>query len=172
LKSLADGTENNPLLGFCLAVISRHSEKWPPTEEALADAFVNWFGANSLMTPTVMRELCLSKGISLSFNSLPPELHGFNCSFHDKKEIVISTREMVPFGHVHTLFHEFREMLEHVFVELGYATLPPNRSLEAKAEEFAMVARMATATRELPGYIEIVCNIEKDWHRYFGQEYT
>ncbi len=34
-----------------------------------------------------MRELCLSKGINLSFASLAQELRGFNCSFQDKKEI-------------------------------------------------------------------------------------
>ena len=149
MELLTDGTENNPLLGFCLAVISRYAEKWPPTEQVLADDFVNWFGAKSFMTPTAMRELCLAKGITLSFVPLPSELQGLNCSFHDKKEIVISEREMVPFAHVHTLFHEFREMLERVFVELGHATLTPKQSLEAIAEEFAMAARMETATTRI-----------------------
>jgi hypothetical protein len=73
-----------------MAVISRYAEKWPPTEQVLADEFVDWFGAKSFMTPTAMRELCLAKGISLSFVPLPPGLHGVNCSFQDKKEIVIS----------------------------------------------------------------------------------
>ncbi len=151
-----------------MAVISRYAEKWPPTEQVLADEFVDWFGAKSFMTPTAMRELCLAKGITLSFVPLPPELQGLNCSFHDKKEIFISEREMVPFAHVHTLFHEFREMLEHVFVELGHATVSPKQSLEMNAEEFAMVARMATATRELPAYIEMAGNIEKNWPRYLS----
>ncbi len=168
MELLTDETEDNPLLGFCLAVISRHAEKWPPTEQVLADEFVDWFGAKSFMTPTAMRELCLAKGISLSFVPLPPGLHGVNCSFQDKKEIVISEDELVPFAHAHTLFHEFREMLERVFVELGRATLSPKQCLEVKAEEFAMVARMATATRELPAYIEMVGNIEKNWQRYLG----
>jgi len=168
VELLTDGTENNPLLGFCLAVISRHAEKWPPTEQVLADDFVNWFGAKSFMTPTAMRELCLAKGITLSFVSLPPGLHGVNCVFQDRKEIVITEREVVPFGHVHTLFHEFREMLEDVFVELGHATITPDESLEVTAEEFAMAARMATATRELPAYFKMVSNIEKNWHRYIG----
>jgi hypothetical protein len=168
VELLTDGTANDPLLGFCRAVISRHAEKWPPTEQVLADEFVNWFGANSLMTPIKMRELCLSKGINLSFVQLPRRLHGFNCSFQDKKAIVIAEHEMAPFGHVHTLFHELREMLEHGFVELGYDTLTSKRSLEARAEEFAMAARMATATRELPGYIEMVSRIERNWPRYCG----
>lgn len=168
MELLTDGTENNPLLGFCLAVISRHSENWPPSEDVLAEEFVGWFGARTFLTKNAMRELCLLKGITLSFTPLPSGLHGFNCSFQDQKEIVISEHEMVPFAHVHTLFHEFREMLEHLFADLGHATLTPKQSLEAKAEEFAMIARMATVTRELPGYVEIVSNINKDWPRYFG----
>jgi hypothetical protein len=168
MELLTDGTENNELLNFCIGVISRHAEKWPPTEQVLADEFVCWFDAKSFMTKTAMQQLCLSKGIKLSFVPLPPELHGFNCSFGETNEIVIANDEMVPFAHTHTLFHEFREMLERVFVELEHATLTSKSSLEARAEEFAMVARMETATREFPGYIEMVSNIEKNWHRYFG----
>jgi hypothetical protein len=121
-----------------------------------------------LMTPSVMQELCLSRGINLSFVPLPPELHGLNCSFQNKNEIVISEHETVPFAHVHILFHEFREMLEHMFVQLGHPTLTQKESLEVKAEEFAMTARMETLTRELPSYIELISSIEKNWHRYFG----
>jgi hypothetical protein len=168
MKLLTDGTVNDPLLGFCLAVISRHGENWPPTEQVLAEEFVNWLGVNTFPTRDAMRELCLSKGINVSFIALPPGLHGFNCSFQDKKEIVIPQRENAPFADLHTLFHEFREMLEHVFVELGYATLTPEDSLEETAEEFAIVARMETGTRELPAYLKIVGNIKTDWHRYFG----
>ena len=168
MELLTDGADNNAVRGFCMGVISRHAEKWPPTEQVLADEFVEWFGAHSLMTPTAMRELCLSKGINLSFVPLPPGLHGFNCSFEGKNEIILCERELVPFGHEHTLFHEFREMLEHRFVELGHGTLTAEACLEETAEEFAILARMATATRELPDYIEMVSNIEKNWHRYFG----
>lgn len=168
MELLTDRTENNELLGFCIGVVSRHAETWPPTEQVLADEFVSWFDAKSFLTKTGMQKLCLSKGIKLSFVPLPPELHGFNCSFHNKNEIVISEHEMVPFAHVHTLFHEFRELLERVFVQMGHATLTSTASLEAKAEEFAMVARMATGTRELPGYIDMVGKIEINWHRYFG----
>jgi hypothetical protein len=59
-------------------------------------------------------------------------------------------------------------MLEHGFVEVGYATLTPGDSLEETAEEFAALARMETGTREFPAYIEIVGNIETPWQRYLG----
>jgi hypothetical protein len=168
VKLLRDGTRNNPLLGFCLAVISRHSKNWPPTEQVLAKEFVSWLGVKPFLTRDAMRELCRSKGINLSFTSLTQELRGFNCSFQDKKEIVISDHESVPFADLHTLLHEFREMLEHGFVEVGYATLTPRDSLEETAEEFAAITRMETGAREFPAYIETVGNIETPWQRYLG----
>ena len=165
---LMNGTENNPLLGFCLEVISRHGDNWPPSEQILATEFVSWSGVKSFLTRDAMQELCLSKGINLSFVALPLNLHGFNCSFQDKKEIVISEHENVPFADLHTLLHEFREMLERVFAELGYATLAARDSLEETAEAFAMMARIETGAKELPVYIEIVSDIETPWYRYFG----
>src|SRR5580700_8372809 len=87
VKLLTDGTRNNPLLGFCLAVISRHSKNWPPTEQVLAKEFVSWLGVKPFLTRDAMRELCLSKGINLSFTSLAQELRGFNCSFQDRRKL-------------------------------------------------------------------------------------
>jgi hypothetical protein len=168
VELLTDGTKNDLLLRFCLDVVSRHAEKWPPTEEVLAEEFVGWLGATPLMTPSAMQEMCSVKGINLSFIPLPQRLRGVNCAFQDKREIVISDDEMVPFAHLHTLFHEFREMLECEFVELGRGILTSPESLETKAEEFAIFARIETATREFPGYLEIVGNIEKNWPRYFS----
>jgi hypothetical protein len=168
VKLLTDGSEKYPILGFCYAVIARHSENWPPTEEVLAKEFVNWFGVNTFLTRDALRELCLSKGVSLSFLPLPQELRGFNCSFEDKKEIVLSHHETAPFSHLHTLFHEFREMLEHVFAGLGYATVGPEDFLEVQAEHFATVARMEAAARELPVFFEMATSIEQKWARYFG----
>ena len=59
-------------------------------------------------------------------------------------------------------------MLEHIFVELGYATLTAKDSLEETAEEFAMVARMEAGTRDFPVFLKVVSNIETPWHRYLG----
>jgi hypothetical protein len=172
MKLLTDGTEKDPISDLCRVVISRHMEDWPPTEKVLAEEFLNWLGVKSFLTRDAMRELCLCKGINLSFIPLPPDLHGFNCTFQDKKEIVLSELEIVPFAHLHTLFHEFREMLEYVFVELGYATLTAEDCLEDKAEEFAMAVRMETGTREMPAYFDMVGKIENIWYRYFGYAFV
>jgi len=168
VRLLTDGTERDPILGFCKAVVSRHAENWPPTEEVLAEEFVSWLGVKSFLTRSAMVELCSSKGIRLSFVPLPQELHGLNCSFQNKKEIFICERESVPFGHLHTLFHEFRELLEHTFAELGYAILGPESCSEEQAEEFATFVRMETGTREFPIFLEMVCNVEIKWQRYLG----
>jgi hypothetical protein len=108
MKLLSDGTEKDPILAFCKALISRHTENWPPKEKVLAEEFVNWLVIKPFMTRSSMVELCSSKGIQLSFATVPPELRGFNCSFQYKKEIVISDEETVVFSDLHTLLHEFR----------------------------------------------------------------
>lgn len=155
-------------MGFCKAVISRHVENWPPTEETLAEEFVQWFGLQHFLTRDRLIELCLSKGVDLSFAALPPELRGFNCSFQNKTEIVITEPETVLGAHLHTFLHEFRELLEDAFVELGHATLGAENLLEVQAEHFAMSARMEIAKREIPAFIESAEKIDAKWARYLA----
>jgi hypothetical protein len=168
MELLTDGTEKNAILGFCLNAISRYVETWPPAEEDLAQEFVAWMGFNSFLTRDALTELCRAKGVNLSFTPLPQELRGFNCTYQDKKEIVLTERETAPFSDSHTLFHEFREMLEHVFTELGYPIIGPEHSLEMQAELFAVACRMKAAEREFPAFIEMAHNVEKTWVRYLA----
>ena len=168
MELLTDGSEKNPLLGFCLNMISRHAENWPPQEEVLAEEFVRWLGFSSFLTRDALKELCRGKGVNLSFTTLPQELRGFNCTFQDKKEIVLTERETAPFSDSHTLFHEFREMLEHVFAGLGHPTINPEHSLEVQAEIFAVACRMKAAEREFPAFIEMAQNVETTWVRYLA----
>jgi hypothetical protein len=88
--------------------------------------------------------------------------------FHGKRELVICEEETVPFSHMHTLFREFREVLEHVFVELGCATVKPEGSLEVYAEHFAMAARMDAGMKDLPVLFEMAGVVEKKWARYLS----
>ncbi len=157
-----------PIVEFCKAVVSRNSENWPPKEETLADEFVQWLGLKTFLTRDKLIELCLSKRVNLSFVELPPELRGFNCSFENRTEIVVVHRETVPGADLHNLLHEFREVLENAFIELGYSTLGVEDSLELQAEHFAMSARMSVIKTEIPAFIEIVKNADAKWARYLG----
>jgi hypothetical protein len=168
VKLLTDGAEKSPVLGFCLNMISQCGGNWPPDEEVLADEFVKWFGLKSFVTRSCLKEMCKAKGIDLSFATLPEDIHGSNFSFQDKKEIVIADRELAPFGDSHTLLHEFREMLEHVFVELGYPTISSKDSLEEQAEIFASLCRMEAGKRDFPHMLEMMQQVEKKWARYLG----
>jgi len=165
---LTDGSEKSPLLGFCLNVISQHDENWPPNEQTLARDFVKWLGFNSFITRDDMKKLCHAKGVTLTFAPLAQDIHGLNCSFQDKKEIVITEHDLAPFSDTHTLFHEFRELLEHVFVELGHSTFDPEHSPEVQAEQFAALCRMEAAAREVPYLMDMAQKIEKKWARYLA----
>lgn len=169
MQLLEDGTAKNPLLGFCLSMISRHGATWPPTEETLAEEFVEWLGIRSVfLRRDALKDLCKAKGVSLSFIALPQDIRGFHCSFQHKKEIVIAERELAPFADSHTLLHEFRELLEHEFVALGRATIGAKDSLEVQAEIFAMACRIEAGKREFPVFLEIATKVEKRWVRYLG----
>jgi len=168
LELLTGEIEASPIVGFCKSVISRHTETWPPKEEALAEEFVEWLGLKTFLTRDKLIELCLSKRVNLSFVELPPELRGFNCSYQDKTEVVITQHETVLGADLHNISHEFREVLENGFVELGHSTLGAGDSLEVRAEHFAMSARMMVVAREIPAYLDTVSNAESTWVRYLG----
>ena len=119
MELLTDGTENNPLLGFCLAVISRHAKKWPPTEQVLADEFVDWFGANSLMTPTAMRKLCGSKKINLSFVPRRQNFTALTVHFAIKTKSSFPNTKWPRSVHAYVI-SRLGKMLERAFVELGH----------------------------------------------------
>ena len=168
MELVTDSTENDTMQVFCRSVISRHAAQWPPEGQVLALEFLDWFGSNSLLKRDALMELCRSKGVSLSFAALPNELRGMNCSFQDKREIVIAEREVAPGADQHTLFHEFREILECEFVQLGYPIVGPQDSLEVQAELFAIACRMHGVIREFPAYLEMVASVEEKWLRYLG----
>jgi hypothetical protein len=114
-----------------------------------------------------MKTLCEARGVNLTFVPLPREIRGFNCSFGNKREIVICETQTAPFD-LHTLFHEFREMLEHVFRELGHPMIGVDDSLEVQAEQFAILCRMEAATREIPIFFQMAENIQNKWMRYLS----
>jgi hypothetical protein len=168
MELLNSEIDTSPIVNFCNAVICRHAENWPPKDKMLADEFVEWLDLKPFLSRDKMIELCSSKRINLSFAELPSQLRGFNCSFENTTEIVIAQHESVPGADLHTLLHEFRELLENCFIELGLSTLGEEGDLELQAELFAMSARMMVVTREIPSFVEIVNNTETKWARYLG----
>ena len=85
---------------------------------------------------------------------------------------MVSEDAKAPFADLHTLLHEFREMLEGTFNSLGYSTIRPEQSLEIQAEHFAMACRMQTVQKELPRIFDQISNIEKAWVRYLSYTVT
>jgi hypothetical protein len=167
MNLLTDGAANNPILRFCLNVVEQHGESWPPAEDALAREFVGWLGSHAFVSRDGMKKLCDEKGVNLTFIPLPREIRGFNCSFGNKREIVICDTQTAPFD-LHTLFHEFREMLEHDLRELGHPIIRQSDSLEVHAEHFAILCRMEAASREIPGFLQMAENVENKWMRYLS----
>lgn len=167
MNSPTYGSQKNPLSEFCQHVVSRHGDDWPVNDEVLAEEFVPWVGLKSFVTRDGMTELCRAKGIVLSFASLPRDIRGANCSYQDHREIVISDVALAPFSEIHTLLHEFREILEHEFIELGRPTINL-ADIEVCAEHFATACRIKATEKELPVFIDMATNIEKKWARYFG----
>jgi hypothetical protein len=137
----------SPLLTFCKDLIVSNLERWPPDEDILARAFILQFPAASFLLQSSVEDLCLKLGIEVSFCELPPNLAGSNFQYGGRTEIVLSERED-PLGiTTHTLFHEIREIMERVFIDLGYPTISAGE-LEQKAEKFAVEVRINSLLKE------------------------
>jgi len=120
--------------------------------------------STSFQTREALRQVCSALGITVSFASLPPELRGYNCSFEDKREIVISTDQSFPGAHEHTLLHELREILEDTFEKLGHPTVN-RQDLEEHAEGFAASVRAEAIYRMVPTLCDYADNVDRKWKR-------
>jgi len=65
----------------------------------------------------------------------------------------------------HTFYHEIRELIERVFIDLGHPTIPPGER-EKMAEEFAMIVRMNSAFKESESLLGSALEIQSDWLRW------
>ena len=153
------------ITAFCRTVISRHSANWPPNENVLAQEIVDFFGIGPFLTLETLVQLCRDHlRIPVSFIELPTELRGYNCSYGNKREIVVSQHQTFPGADQHTLLHELREILEATFEGLGHPIVN-RRELEGFAESFAISVQMAVAERELPNLFQNAAEIERKWWR-------
>ena len=122
-------TGSDPLLLFCKDVLSSNLQSWPPSEDTLARAFISRFPVWSVLMEDAANTLCERLGINVSYRQLP-DLSGFYEVYGEKREIILSDIEN-PLGiSTHTLFHEIREIIERVFINLGHPTI-----LEAEKEK-------------------------------------
>ena len=166
LDSQSTDIENDPLLTWCRALIGRQADHWPPEENVLAEAFVTHFGAEACRNLDCLRQLCLRMGIEVTQRPMPPEIRGHNSLYLSKRSISLSSHHPLPGTDEHTLLHELREIMEHIFKELGSSTCSEEADLEMRAEMFASYVRSESFGRRLPDFIEQVKQIEMKWVRY------
>ena len=93
-------------------------------------------------------------------------MRGYNGSYRDKREILISLNQDFAGATLHTLLHELREILESGFEKLARPIANRNDSdLEQRAESFAIFVQIRAACDTLPVLLENVSEIEKKWLR-------
>lgn len=156
---------SNPLQPFCTEFLSRHVNNWPPDEDTLARDFVSQFPVSSFLRREDVEKLCSSLDIGISFCALPSDLTGYNCSYADKKEIVLGEQEIVLGVMTHTCFHEIREIIERIFIDLGHPIALGNE-LEERAEQFATAVRINSMNKTLEFLIGEIANISSNWRRW------
>lgn len=155
----------SPLLAFCKHFLASNQESWPPDEDTLARAFVSQFRVPSFMLKPGVEEFCSKLDIEVFFRDLPPELAGSNFEYGGKKEVVLSEKED-PLGiTTHTLFHEVREIIERIFIDLGHPTIPPGE-LEKIAEQFAVEVRVHSSIKESEFLLRSALEIRSNWLRW------
>jgi hypothetical protein len=131
---------SSPLVEFCRECITRHANKWPPSESDLAMEFVFKFDVMPVLTTERMEALCFQLGIEISFRTLPPDLPGQNASYENQVLIELNETEIVFGGMTHTLFHEIREIMERYFTALEHPVTARNE-VELRADLFAGAVR-------------------------------
>lgn len=156
------------LRGFCEAVLTRHSAKWPPDEGLIAQEFVLFFQTEKLLGFTALQRFCQGLEVAVSIQKLPRELRGHNHRYQGKREIVIGTPAQGPPSASiweHTLFHELRELLEYEFRELGCPVANSFSDLEARAERFASSVRAFGAIKSWQPLLESIGEVKSTWAR-------
>ena len=157
--------ESDPLLSLCQRVVER-GKSWPPAEDVLAEEFLSFFGISEFAHFGTLSQLCVQIGIVVSVQPMPSELRGHNSSYNGSRTIAIAENQSFPGANEHTLLHELRELLEHSFVQLGFAVAATPQDLEERAELFACLVRSHLAQKTMFVWLEQVGHVEKKWLRY------
>jgi hypothetical protein len=155
--------EPGQLHAFCKVIASRCSNNRPPSEGKLATEFINFFEVG-LPTLDSWTELCTNMDIRVTLTSLPPGLRGHHTCFNNEWTIWLSEKERFPRAREHTLLHELREILEHIFSDLGLPTADTS-SREARAEEFAVHTKMVASREMWIAFLGDAKKIQSTWWR-------
>lgn len=160
-------TVSDPLVLFCQDFLSSSPQGPPFSEDALARGFISRFPVASFLMKGTAEALCAKLSIDVYYRELPSDLTGFNGVYGEKREIILSESED-PLGiSTHTLYHEIREIIERVFINLGYPTIV-DAEKEKRAEEFAIAVRTNSAIKESEFLWDVAFNITSDWLRWIS----
>ena len=172
LQAPLNEIRQDTIADFCQTVLSRHAEQWPISEETLAQEFLGFFGLHLVPTFEGVAQLCRNHlGVMVSFAPLPTGMRGYNGSYRDKREILISLYQDFDGAKLHTLLHELREILERGFEKLARPIVNregsdlEQRALEQRAESFAIFVQIRAAYDTLSVLLDNVSEIEKKWLR-------
>ncbi|HKF52285.1 MAG TPA: hypothetical protein VKB26_08225 [Candidatus Acidoferrales bacterium] len=167
MDALATTTETKNIADFCADVVLRHRENWPPSEDALAQEFVEKFLPELPSSPKRITEIADRLGIKTSLRVLPDGMHGFNCSTEEETVILLSEQEAFPGSREHTFFHELREIMEYDFRDQGWATMRGSDA-EKRAEQFATWMRMTLFAKDFGHLIEQAQGVKETWKRWLA----
>jgi hypothetical protein len=163
LESAANTAQPKSLHTFTSDVVFRHAAAWPPSEQKLAEEFFDFFGSDSVGSFENLVGLCDSLGIEVSQAALPEELRGYHHWYEEKRVILVAHDGLILSGQ-HTVLHELREILEHIFKELGYSTAEASLP-ESSADEFAVYVRVKASLQEWDFLFKAAQTVQSNWAR-------
>lgn len=145
--------------------MSRYGNAWPPTEQILAEECISFFPISTFPQTEDLKQFGANLGIEVSFRAMPADIPGYNCFYEQKRQIILSEKEVFPGVIIHSFFHEIRECIEHVFKDLGYPTAF-GKELEDRAEGFATAIRLICLQKILASLFEGITDISSNWCRW------
>ena len=152
------------LRGFCEAVVTNHSAKWPPDESTIAEEFVSFFRMEKVLEFKDLERFCQQLEVGVSIRKLPREFGGHNHTYQGKREILIGTATEGALGsREHTLLHELRELIEHEFRAMGHPVVSDLSDREERAERFAGFVRAFAAIKSWQPLFDGIGAIKSGW---------
>jgi len=119
-------------------------------------------GAQDCISDSQLVDLCSRLFVDVQWVDLPPGNSGINVCYGDRRTIFVRKAEF-PGLREHVLLHELREIFEYKFRELGHPLA--KNDIEQRAEAFAVLVRMRSATAAWFTFFEYADNLQSPWQR-------